>query len=103
MSSDACLSSLMPNGLEAKSKASRKPKFCADTALGEHYAEQFPRLKEAGTPLGANDFWIVCHALAKNAGLVTNNVRQFEMVIGLQTENQGFLEVFTWTEFLAMQ
>lgn len=28
-------------------------------AICEHYAEQFTRLKDAGTPIGANDLWIV--------------------------------------------
>ena len=32
-----------------------------------HYAEQFTRLKTAGTPIGANDLWIGCHALADAA------------------------------------
>ncbi len=64
-----------------------KVEFLADTELCEHYAEQFPRLKLAGTPIGANDLWIACHALARDAVLVTNNVREFERVQGLAIEN----------------
>lgn len=64
-----------------------KVDFSADTALCENYAEQFPRLKKAGTPIGANDLWIACHALARDAILVTNNVREFERVSGLVIEN----------------
>jgi len=56
-------------------------------ALCEHYASQFSRLKAAGTPIGANDLWIACHALAVDATLVTNNTREFERISGLRLEN----------------
>ncbi len=52
-----------------------------------HYAEQFTRLKDAGTPIGANDLWIACHALAESATLVTHNSREFERISGLQIED----------------
>jgi tRNA(fMet)-specific endonuclease VapC len=61
--------------------------FTTDRSLCQHYAEQFLRLKEAGTPIGANDLWIACHALAQGCVLVTNNEREFERVIGLGIEN----------------
>lgn len=61
--------------------------FNADRSMCQHYAEQFPRLKEAGTPIGANDLWIACHALAQGCVLVTNNVREFERVQDLAIEN----------------
>jgi tRNA(fMet)-specific endonuclease VapC len=64
-----------------------KVDFLADASLCEHYAEQFPRLKSAGTPIGANDLWIACHALARDAILVTNNEREFARVNGLRVEN----------------
>lgn len=38
-------------------------------------------------PIDANDLWIVCHALADDCTLVTNNVREFERVAGLRLEN----------------
>lgn len=53
-------------------------------AICQHYAEQFTRLKDAGTPIGANDLWIACHALAEDATLVTHNTREFERVEGLR-------------------
>ncbi|MEJ7137328.1 type II toxin-antitoxin system VapC family toxin [Amphibiibacter pelophylacis] len=53
----------------------------------QHYARQFTRLKEAGTPIGANDLWIACHALAENATLVTHNTREFQRVEGLKLED----------------
>jgi tRNA(fMet)-specific endonuclease VapC len=64
--------------------------YQAGRSLCEHYAAQFTRLKEAGTPIGANDLWIACHALAEDATLVTHNTREFERVAGLRLEN--------WTE-----
>ena len=42
-------------------------RYPADPAICRHYAEQATRLKEAGTPIGANDLWIACHALAEDA------------------------------------
>ncbi|AWI79778.1 ribonuclease VapC [Parazoarcus communis] len=56
-------------------------------ALSEHYAIWFTALKAAGTPIGGNDLWIACHALAENATLVTNNTREFERIAGLRIEN----------------
>ncbi|MDX3773039.1 type II toxin-antitoxin system VapC family toxin [Chromatiaceae bacterium AAb-1] len=61
--------------------------YAGSALLCQHYAVQFNRLKAAGTPIGANDLWIGCHALAENAVLVTNNTREFERIVGLQLEN----------------
>ncbi len=61
--------------------------FEVDRSLCEHYAVQFTRLRAAGTPIGANDLWIACHALATGATLVTHNLREFERVEGLRLEN----------------
>ena len=61
--------------------------FDTSHALCGHYAAPFTRLKETGTPIGANDLWIACHALALDATLVTNNTREFERVTGLRLEN----------------
>lgn len=56
-------------------------------AICKHYAEQFMQLKNAGTPIGANDLWIACHALAENATLVTHNTKKFLRVKGLAVED----------------
>lgn len=56
-------------------------------ALCEAYARQFLLLKETGAPIGANDLWIACHALATQSVLVTNNTREFERIAGLPLEN----------------
>lgn len=52
-------------------------------AICRHYAEQFTRLKNAGTPIGANDLWIACHALADGATLVSRNTGEFNRIVGL--------------------
>ena len=61
--------------------------YQTSSILCEHYATQFTQLKEVGTPIGANDLWIACHALSQNATLVTHNLREFERVIGLKLED----------------
>ena len=53
----------------------------------QHYAEQATALKRAGTPIGANDLWIACHALAEGATVVTNNQREFQRIAGLPLAN----------------
>ena len=61
--------------------------YATNKALCEHYATQFTQLKEAGTPIGANDLWIACHALSQDCILVTNNTREFARVAGLRLDN----------------
>ena len=61
--------------------------YAMNAKICQHYAQQFTQLKAAGTPIGANDLWIACHALASDATLVTNNMREFERVQGLTIEN----------------
>jgi tRNA(fMet)-specific endonuclease VapC len=61
--------------------------YPTNSAICRHYAEQFTRLKTAGTPIGGNDLWIACHALALEATLVTHNTREFERIDGLAVED----------------
>lgn len=61
--------------------------YPASPEICRHYATQFTQLKNAGTPIGANDLWIACHALAENATLVTHNLREFVRVAGLRVES----------------
>jgi tRNA(fMet)-specific endonuclease VapC len=44
-------------------------------------------LKKKGTPVGAMDLLIASHAAFLNAVLVTNNIREFDRVPELKTEN----------------
>ena len=53
-------------------------------AICRHYAQQATALRRRGTPIGANDLWIACHALSIGATLVSHNVREFERIEGLQ-------------------
>ena len=54
-------------------------------------AEQAARIKrkrsDEGAPIGPNDILIAGHALADNAILITDNVREFGRVEGLRFEN----------------
>jgi len=52
-----------------------------------HYAAHATRLRAAGTPIGGNDLWIACHALAESATLVTNDMGEFGRINGLVLEN----------------
>jgi tRNA(fMet)-specific endonuclease VapC len=61
--------------------------YPSQSGICHHYAEQLSRLKTAGTPIGANDLWIGCHALAESATLVTNNERESRRIVGLSVEN----------------
>ncbi|MEJ2419446.1 MAG: hypothetical protein P8Y45_21480, partial [Exilibacterium sp.] len=61
--------------------------YHVNRSICEHYAIHFNRLKAAGTPIGANDLWIACHALAEDAILVTHNTREFTRVDGLSVED----------------
>ncbi len=61
--------------------------FQADAALCAHHARHAAALQAAGIPIGANDLWIACHALAQGCVLVTNNEREFRRVEGLPLEN----------------
>jgi tRNA(fMet)-specific endonuclease VapC len=66
--------------------------YTVNAELCQHYATQFTRLKIAGTPIGGNDLWIACHALAQNATLVTHNIREFERIEGLKLEDWVLVE-----------
>ncbi|EGE4658355.1 type II toxin-antitoxin system VapC family toxin [Salmonella bongori serovar 48:i:- str. 94-0708] len=58
-----------------------------DRAAADATTEIRAVLAAAGTPIGSNDAAIAGHAIASGAILVTNNVREFERVPGLQYED----------------
>ena len=82
-------SSCKPNVLERLASLTRSipVAYPSSPAISEHYAVQATALRRAGTPIGNNDLWIACHALAENATLVTNNVREFGRVKGLSLDD----------------
>src|ERR1035441_4132880 len=51
------------------------------------YATLRADLERKGQPIGPNDMLIAAHALALDAILVTDNVREFKRVKGLKIEN----------------
>jgi tRNA(fMet)-specific endonuclease VapC len=53
----------------------------------QQYAEIRADLKKRGAQLGAADLMIAAHAKLLGATLVTNNVKDFGRVRGLQVEN----------------
>ena len=53
----------------------------------KHYAEIRADLKKRGAQIGAADLMIAAHARAMGAIVVTNNVKDFGRVKGLQVEN----------------
>lgn len=52
-----------------------------------HYGRLRTDLERQGTPIGGNDMLIAAHALSLGATLVTDNVREFQRVAGLEIEN----------------
>jgi len=52
-----------------------------------HYGRLRADLERQGKPIGNNDMLIAAHALALDATLVTDNLREFERVPGLRVEN----------------
>ncbi len=52
-----------------------------------HYARHFHALRQKGQTIGHMDLLIAAQALAEDATLVTNNLREFERIEGLKLEN----------------
>ncbi len=52
-----------------------------------HYGDIRAELERAGAVIGVNDLHIAGHARSEGLILVTNNLREFERVAGLRTEN----------------
>ena len=56
-------------------------------SAGEDYGRLRATLEKKGRPIGNNDLWIAAHARAAGLILVTNNVREFTRIEGLDVEN----------------
>lgn len=59
---------------------------CNDATI-ESYAALRSRLESDGRIIGGHDLWIAAQALAEDALLITDNVREFKRVPGLRMEN----------------
>lgn len=55
-------------------------------SAGHHYGQVRAELERKGQTIGNMDLLIAAHALAEDAVLVTNNVREFHRVPGLAVE-----------------
>lgn len=86
------------HGAEKSSNVARNlaeiENFCGRIEVlpyGEKAAAQYGRiravLERAGTPIGINDLHIAAHACSEALILVSNNLREFERVPGLISEN----------------
>ena len=53
----------------------------------QHYGSIRSNLEKRGLTIGVNDLHIAAHARSEGLVLVTNNLREFERVPALQTEN----------------
>lgn len=58
-----------------------------DVSAAHHTAQIRACLKRAGTPIGPYDAMIAGHARSRGLIVVSNNVREFARVPGLQTED----------------
>ena len=56
-------------------------------AAAAHYGEIRAALERTGTPAGAYDMLIAGHARSEGMTVVTNNLREFERMPGVRTEN----------------
>lgn len=97
-----CISSITLAELEYGMKHSSNPakneqallRFLAPLSIlpfgpgaASEYGETRTHLQSQGTPIGPMDLLIAAHARAEGLVLVTNNVREFERVPGLELEN----------------
>jgi tRNA(fMet)-specific endonuclease VapC len=58
-----------------------------DDEAAAEYGKICATLRRQGTPIGPLDMLIAAHAKAKGLIVVTNNIREFERVPGLEIEN----------------
>lgn len=65
----------------------RLPLLGVDRQTCRRYGRIRAHLERQGTPIGANDIWIAAQALAADAILVTDNMREFSRVPDLSLEN----------------
>lgn len=58
-----------------------------DDTAAEAYGSIRADLERRGELIGSNDLLIAAHTVSLGATLVTNNLREFQRVVGLQVEN----------------
>ena len=75
------------NGLEVKDFLDRLQILNFDQNAALHYGQIRSNLEKKGIPIGPLDTLIAAHAKSLNAILVSNNLKEFDRVEGLLTEN----------------
>jgi tRNA(fMet)-specific endonuclease VapC len=63
------------------------PVLSIEADVAKHYGGIRANLESKGTPIGNNDLWIAAHARSLGHTLVSNNVKEFKRVEGLDLEN----------------
>jgi tRNA(fMet)-specific endonuclease VapC len=63
------------------------PIMALSEGADRHYARLRTKLERGGTPVGGNDMLIAAHALSLDCTLVTDNMREFSRITGLNVEN----------------
>ena len=58
-----------------------------DANAAESYGEIRAELERKGTPIGPLDMMIAGHAKSLGYTVVTNNIKEFERIVGLRFEN----------------
>ena len=58
-----------------------------DASAAWIYGELRSDLERRGTPIGSTNTMTAAHAISKQAVLITNNIREFSKVPGLQLDN----------------
>ncbi len=58
-----------------------------DEGAAEAYGKLRATLEKSGRPIGAMDMMIAAHAISQKATLVSNNIKHFDDIHGLLTDN----------------
>jgi len=61
--------------------------FAFDDKSAQVYGKTRAELEKNGTPIGPNDLCIASIAMANNLTLITNNLKEFEIINGLKLED----------------
>lgn len=63
------------------------PPLPLPTDVGDFYGKIRAELEKKAALIGNNDLWIAAHCLSLEVTLVTNNIKEFKRVKGLDLEN----------------
>lgn len=75
------------NRLQVEDFVSRLEVLPYGDKAAAHYGDIRATLERQGNTIGVNDLHIAAHARSEGLVVVTNNLREFERIAGLRTEN----------------